>query len=222
MWEAMALSLKLASVTAILLMVVAIPMAYLLVFTEFRGKSVLEAFIALPIVLPPTVLGYFMLVLMGPQGVVGQGWHRIFDAPLAFSFSGMVMASLAYSLPFAVQPIQQAFRAIPRGWIEMSQTQGLGSMTRLRRIILPASLTGFYTALALVFAHTMGEFGVVLMVGGSIAGETKVASIYLFEQVELMRYDHANAVALILIAIAFVVLSTVYGINRHRPMGAWR
>jgi molybdate transport system permease protein len=218
----MSISLELAFVTAFLLMLVAIPMAYLLVFTEFRGKTILEAVIALPIVLPPTVLGYFMLVLMGPQGMLGQGWHHLFDASLAFSFAGMVIASLVYSLPFAVQPIQQAFRSVPHGWIEMAQTQSMDPMMRLRRIILPASRTGFYTALALVFAHTMGEFGVVLMVGGSIAGETKVASIYLFEQVELMKYGQADAVALMLIAIAFVVLSIVYGINRHRPTGDWR
>lgn len=221
MWEAIRISLELAIVTSVLLLIVAIPLAYLLAFADFRGKTILETIIALPIVLPPTVLGYFMLVLMGPDGMLGKGWHHLFDASLAFSFAGLVVASLVYSLPFAVQPLQQAFRSIPSGWIEMAQTQGMDPMMRLKRIVLPASHTGIYTALALVFAHTMGEFGVVLMVGGSIAGETKVASIYLFEQVELMKYSHANLLALMLILISFVVLSFVYRLNRHRQAGDW-
>lgn len=220
MWEAIGVSLELAIVTTVLLPLLAIPLAYLLAFTNIRGKMWLEVLIAMPMVLPPTVLGYFMLILLAPQGFLGGAWSKVFDASLAFSFAGMVIASLVYSLPFAVQPIQQAFRATPRAWIEMAQTQGLGTMVRLRRVILPASRGGVYTAIALVFAHTMGEFGAVLMVGGSIAGETKVASIYLFEQVELMQYDQANILAIILMGVSFVMLSFVYSMNRRWPLKA--
>ncbi|PJA32223.1 MAG: molybdate ABC transporter permease subunit [Zetaproteobacteria bacterium CG_4_9_14_3_um_filter_53_7] len=219
MWEAMQVSVELAIVTTVLLLLIAIPLAYLLAFTNFRGKTCLEAVIALPIVLPPTVLGYFMLMMLAPQSILGSSWSWLFDASLAFSFAGIVIASVVYSLPFAVQPIQQAFRAMPEDWIEMAQTQGLNALTRLHRVILPASRGGLYTAVALVFAHTMGEFGVVLMVGGSIAGETKVASIYLFEQVELLQYDEANIMALILLCLSFIVLSVVYSLNQRWPMG---
>jgi len=220
MWEAMCVSVELAVVTTLLLLLIATPLAYLLTFTNFRGKTWLEALIALPIVLPPTVLGYFMLVLLAPRGFLGSAWSRLFDASLAFSFAGMVIASVIYSLPFAVQPIQQAFRAMPKEWVEMAQTQGLDALTRLYWVVLPASRGGIYTAIALVFAHTMGEFGVVLMVGGSIAGETKVASIYLFEQVELMHYDQANILAFILMGVSFVVLSLVYSLNQRWPSKA--
>jgi len=219
MWEAIRVSIELSIVTTVILLVIAIPLAYLLSFRSFRGKRYLEALIALPIVLPPTVLGYFMLLLLAPQGFFGSSWSWLFDTSLAFSFFGIVIASVVYSLPFAVQPIQQGFRSVPYEWIEMSQTQGLNIFGTLRQVILPASRGGVLTAVALVFAHTMGEFGVVLMVGGSIAGETKVASIYLFEQVELLQYEQANIMALMLLCFSFVVLSLVNSLNNRWVIG---
>ncbi len=214
MTTALLLSLKLALVTTLLLLVIALPLAWLLAFRRFRGRTTLEVVVALPLVLPPTVLGYFVLLMIAPDTPIAHGWRWLFNSSLAFSFSGMVVASLLYSLPFAVQPIQQALRSIPKSWLEMAQTQGLTLWQTMLRIVLPAIKNGILAAAALTFAHTMGEFGAVLMVGGSIPGVTKVASIALFEFVEMQNHEQAWQLALMLLAIAFTLLSVVYALNR--------
>jgi molybdate transport system permease protein len=214
MLEALWISLQLAVVVTAILLLLAAPLAYLLAFGQFRGRTALEVVVALPLVLPPTVLGYYMLLLMAPDSVFGRIWAGFFDSTLAFSFAGMVAASVVYSLPFAVQPMQQALRAIPVDWLEMARTQGLNLKQQLLQLMLPAARGGVLVAAALSFAHTMGEFGVVLMVGGSIPGETKVASIALFEMVEMQQQSDASMLALILLAVSFVMLSLVYSVNR--------
>jgi len=213
MFESLFISLQLALVTTFILLLLAFPLSYLLAFKSFRGRTVLEVVVALPLVLPPTVLGYFVLVMIAPDSILGGAWQSVFDSSLAFSFSGMVLASVLYSLPFAVQPMQQALRAIPENWLEMARTQGLNLKQTLLQVMLPAAKGGVLVAAALSFAHTMGEFGVVLMVGGSIPGETKVASIVLFDMVE-MQQSEAWTLALILLAVSFVMLSLVYTMNR--------
>lgn len=217
MFESLFISLQLALVTTLILLCIAIPLAYVLAFKSFVGRTVLEVFVALPLVLPPTVLGYYVLLMIAPNSMLGSAWQSVFDSSLAFSFSGMVLASILYSLPFAVQPIQQAFRALPKQWLELGKNQGMNIKQVFRHIILPASKGGVLVASALAFAHTMGEFGVVLMVGGSIPSETKVASIALFEMVEMQQQSDASMLALILLAVSFVMLLLVYTINR-KPM----
>jgi len=214
MIDSLIISLQLALTTTLLLLLIALPLAYVLAFVSFKGRTVLEVLVALPLVLPPTVLGYYVLLMIAPGSWLGSAWAWLFDSSLAFSFSGMVLASLLYSLPFAVQPMQQAFRAVPKQWLELGKTRGMNMGQTLRYIILPASKGGVLVAAALSFAHTMGEFGVVLMVGGSIPGETKVASIALFEFVEMQQQQEAAQLALILLAVSFVMLSVVYSINR--------
>ncbi|MDQ7000415.1 MAG: molybdate ABC transporter permease subunit [Mariprofundus sp.] len=215
MLESLFISLQLALITTGILLLIALPLAYVLAFKTFAGRTVLEVIVALPLVLPPTVLGYFVLVMIAPDSLLGSAWQSMFDSSLAFSFSGMVVASVLYSLPFAVQPMQQALRAIPDSWLEMARTQGLNLKQTLLQVMLPAAKGGVLVAAALSFAHTMGEFGVVLMVGGSIPGETKVASIALFEMVEMQQQSEAWILALILLAVSFVMLSVVYAMNRQ-------
>jgi molybdate transport system permease protein len=215
MLESLLISLQLALVTTGVLLFVALPLAYVLAFKSFAGRTALEVIVALPLVLPPTVLGYFVLVMIAPDSIMGGAWQSVFNSSLAFSFSGMVFASVLYSLPFAVQPMQQALRAIPKSWLEMARTQGLNLRQTLLQVMLPAAKGGVLVAAALSFAHTMGEFGVVLMVGGSIPGETKVASIALFEMVEMQQQSQAWILALILMAVSFAMLSVVYAMNRQ-------
>ncbi len=216
-WDSLYLSLQLAVTTTAILLVLALPLAWLLAFHRFLGRRVLEVVVALPLVLPPTVLGYFVLLLIAPDSWAGRIWQSLFGHPLAFSFSGMVLASVLYSLPFAVQPMQQALQAIPRSWLELAHTQGLTLPVRVWKVVLPAARGGILVAAALSFAHTMGEFGVVLMVGGSIPGETKVASIALFEFVEMQRQADARTLATILLGLSFVVLFFVQVIDRPSP-----
>jgi molybdate transport system permease protein len=214
MIDALLISLQLSTITTLILLLLALPLAYVLAFRSFAGRTALEVVVALPLVLPPTVLGYYVLLLIAPDSFVGRLWQTVFDSSLAFSFSGMVLASVLYSLPFAVQPLQQAFRAIPKHWLELGKIQAMTRWQVLRQIVLPASKGGMLVAIALSFAHTMGEFGVVLMVGGSIPSETKVASIALFEMVEIQQQSEASMLALILMVVAFALLSLVYSINR--------
>lgn len=214
MVESLYISLQLALVSTCILLLVALPLAYLLAFKSFAGRTALEVTVALPLVLPPTVLGYYVLLMIEPNSLLGSMWFSLFDSTLAFSFSGMVLASVLYSLPFAVQPMHQAFRSIPSSWLELTKIQSLNMRQRLLQVILPASKSGVWVAAALSFAHTMGEFGVVLMVGGSIPGETKVASIALFEFVEMQQQSEAWLLSLILLITSFVMLSVVYSISR--------
>jgi molybdate transport system permease protein len=209
------LSLKLASCVAALLLIIAMPIAYWLAFTTWRGKFLLEAVVALPLVLPPTVLGFYALLAMGPAGPLGKFWNAAFGHGLAFTFGGLVVASMFYSFPFAVQPLMGAFEGIDGKLLNASAVLGADPWRTFRSVILPLSLPGIVTAVVLCFAHTLGEFGVVLMVGGSLPGVTRTASIAIYDQVQSLAYGEANRMALVLLVISFVVLSIVYGVNRH-------
>ncbi len=212
--EPIILSLKLSLVTTLLLYLFGIPFAWWLSVTQRRFKPAVEAIVALPIVLPPTVLGFYVLLAIGSNGPVGRLYESLFDTQLAFSFTGLVIGSFFYSFPFAVQPIQSAFESIDRRLVEASWTMGKSKFESFRRIIVPLSKKGIITGGVLSFAHTMGEFGVVLMVGGNIPGITKVASIAIYDEVQAMNYSRANNLALILLAISFSVLLMVYLFNR--------
>ena len=208
------LSIKLAVVSTVVLIILAAPLSYVLVFYRLPGKSFLEALINLPIVLPPTVLGFYLLVAMGPKGWIGHAWEGMFGSPLLFTFTGIVIASLIYSLPFAVAPMKTVFTRIDRRLVENAQVLGLHPVAIFSRVILPNSLTGVAASAILVFLHTIGEFGVILMVGGSIPGKTKVASIAIYESVEALRYHDAWLMSITLVPVCYVFLLLV---NRLTP-----
>jgi len=215
------LSLKLASCVAALLLVIAMPIAYWLAFTTWRGKFLLEAVVALPLVLPPTVLGFYALLAMGPAGPLGKFWNAAFGHGLAFTFGGLLIASMFYSFPFAVQPLMGAFESVDSRLLNSAAILGAGSWRRFRSVILPLSLPGIVTAVVLCFAHTLGEFGVVLMVGGSLPGVTRTASIAIYDQVQSLEYGEANRMALVLLIISFAILSVVYAMNRNVSRRLW-
>src|ERR1700756_3288241 len=219
--EALLLSLRLASCASAILFVVGVPLAYWLAFSPWRWKFVPEAVVALPLVLPPTVLGFYMLLAMGSRGPLGKFWQATFGHGLAFTFTGLVIASVLYSLPFAVQPLAASFEGIDRKLLDASAVLGAGALRTFRRIILPLSLPGIVTALVLSFAHTLGEFGVVLMVGGNLAGVTRTVSIDIYDRAQSLDYAGASRTALLLLVISFVVLSAVYGVNRRAGHRAW-
>jgi molybdate transport system permease protein len=212
------LSLQLATVTVVVLLIVATPLAWWLAFTRNRARSVVEAIVAMPLVLPPTVLGFYLLVLLGPAGVVGSAWLSLTDTTLTFSFVGLVIASVSYSFPFTVQPLQAAFEGIGRAPLEAAATLGAAPLDRFWTVASPLALRGYVSAVVLTFAHTLGEFGVVLMVGGNIPGSTKVISIAIFEHVETLEYAQAHVLAAGLLAFSFVVLVGVYTLNRRMPL----
>ena len=209
------LTLQLAALTVLILLVVATPIAWWLAYTRSRMKATVEAVTALPLVLPPTVLGFYLLVFLGPNGAAGRLWTQLFGQPLAFSFSGLLIASCIYSLPFVVQPLQAAFESMPRQSIEASWTLGASRLRTFVMVVIPQVRRGWLMALVLGFAHTLGEFGVVLMVGGNIPGETQVISIAIYEQVEMLNFDTARTLSAGLLVFSFVVLFLVYAINRH-------
>jgi molybdate transport system permease protein len=208
-------SLKLALATTAVLMVIGIPLAYWLAFSTRRWKFLVESLVALPLILPPTVLGFYVLVTLGPNSPIGRLSERIFGTALPFTFKGLVIASTLYSLPFAVQPIATAFGSVNRRLIEASWTLGVSRAGTFRRVIVPQSIAGLVTGAVLSFAHTIGEFGVVLMVGGNIEGQTRTISIAIYDDVQALNYAEANATALLLVLFSFAVLATVYGINRR-------
>jgi molybdate transport system permease protein len=211
------LSLKLAAVTVIVLLLIATPLAWWLAFTRRRSRVVVEAIVALPLVLPPTVLGFYLLILLGPAGGIGRFWATLTDSTLTFSFAGLVVASVIYSFPFVVQPLQTAFEGVGRAPLEAAATLGATPFEAFLRVASPAALRGYVSALVLSFAHTLGEFGVVLMVGGNIPGRTKVISIAVYEHVETLEYAQAHVLAAGLLAFSFVVLVCVYALNRRVP-----
>jgi molybdate transport system permease protein len=213
--EAILLSLRLAFTVAVLLLVFSLPLAYWLAFTNWRGKFLLESIVALPLVLPPTVLGFYALIAMGPRGVLGRLWVALFGHPLAFTFGGLVIASLFYSMPFAVQPLVASFELLDRRWLDASAILGASRLRTFLRIILPLAWPGVITALVLSFAHTLGEFGVVLMVGGNLPGITRTISIDIYDRAQALDYAGAHQTALSLLLVSFVVLSIVYGMNRR-------
>jgi len=209
------LSLKLSSVTTLLLLVLGVPFAYWLVFSRFRLKFLVESVVALPLVLPPTVLGFYLLMVIGANSFVGQWYETVFNKPLAFSFQGLVLGSFLYSLPFAVQPIQTAFASVDKKLLETSWSLGRSNVYTFFRVILPLSRHGVITGCVLSFAHTLGEFGVILMIGGNVPGVTRVASVAIYDEVQSLNYGTANMYAGILLAFSFVILAAVYFINRR-------
>jgi molybdate transport system permease protein len=213
--EALLLSIKLAICVSAILLLCGVPLAYWLANSQWRGKFLLESIVALPLVLPPTVLGFYVLVAMGPRGPLGRLWQAAFGHGLAFTFGGLVIASVIYSLPFAVQPLVAAFEGVDRKLLDASAVLGAGRLRTFWRVILPLSVPGVVTAVVLSFAHTMGEFGVVLMVGGNLRGVTRTVSIDIYDHVQSLEYAEANRLALALLGFSFAVLALVYGINRQ-------
>jgi molybdate transport system permease protein len=219
--DALLLSLRLAACVSAILFCIGVPLAYWLAFSKWPGKFFLEAVVALPLVLPPTVLGFYMLIVMGPRGPLGSLWQILFGHALAFTFTGLIIASVLYSLPFAVQPLVVSFESIDRKLLDASAVLGAGKLRTFVRVILPLSLPGVVTAVVLSFAHTLGEFGVVLMVGGNLPGVTRTVSIDIYDRVQSLEYAEANRMALLLLFISFAVLSVVYGMNRRWGRRAW-
>jgi len=212
---ALGITLKLATISTLLLLVLGTPLAWWLARTHWRAKFLLEALIALPLVLPPTVLGFYLLLALGPNGPVGGLMTAIGGRPLAFTFSGLVVGSVIYSLPFVVQPLQDAFASVGRRPLEVAATLRAGPLDRFFTVAVPLARAGFFTAAVLGFAHTLGEFGVVLMIGGNIPGETQVVSIAVYDHVESLQYAHAHWLAGVLLLLSFVLLVAVYALNRR-------
>jgi molybdate transport system permease protein len=215
-WSAVRLTAELAAVTTVLLLVVGTPMAWWLARTHSRSKPFWAALVAMPLVLPPTVIGFYLLLLMGPHGPVGQFTQWLGIGRLPFTFAGLVVASVIYSLPFVVQPLQQAFEAIPERTLEAAATLRASPWDRFFTVALPLARPGFVTASVLGFAHTVGEFGVVLMIGGNIPGETRVLSVALYDHVEALEFGQAHRLAAGMVVFALVVLVTLYVVNRPR------
>jgi molybdate transport system permease protein len=213
-WQAFWLTLQLAVMVSAILLLVGLPIAHWIAFSPWRWKFLVEAVVALPIVLPPTVLGFYLLVALGPRSPLGRWWIALTGHTLAFTFSGLVIGSILYSLPFAVQPFAASFASVDRKLIAASATLGASPLRSFFSITLPLSIPGLITGAALSFAHTMGEFGVVLMVGGNIPGVTRTVSIDIFDRVQASDYATANETALLLLALSFAVLALVYGLNR--------
>ena len=209
------LTARLAAVTTFILLMLGTPLAWWLANTNKRFKPVIEALTAMPLVLPPTVMGFYLLILLSPASTLGGWWVQVTDTTLTFSFTGLVLASLLYSLPFMVQPLQQAFEAVGDKPLEAAATLGASALDRFFTVAVPLSARGFLTAAILTFVHTVGEFGVVLMVGGNIPGETRVVSIAIYEHVETLDYASAHWLSGILAAFALVVLVLVYSLNRQ-------
>jgi molybdate transport system permease protein len=208
------ITLKLAFVSTLVLLVLGTPLAWWLARSRWRFKFVPEAIIALPLVLPPTVLGFYLLLLLGPNGAVGGAMQSLGGRPLAFTFTGLVIGSVIYSLPFVVQPLQDAFTAIGRRPLEVAATLRASPLDRFLSVALPLARPGFLTAIVLGFAHTLGEFGVVLMIGGNIPGKTRVASIAIYDHVEGLQYAQAHWLSAVLLVISFLLLLSVYALNR--------
>ena len=213
-WQAFWLTIRLAVLVAACLMVIGLPIAYWIAYSRWRWKFLAEAVVGLPIVLPPTVLGFYVLVALGPRSPLGRSWESLTGHTLAFTFEGLMIGSIVYSLPFAVQPFAASFAAVDARLIAASAILGASKWRTFFRVILPLSLSGLVTGVALSFAHTMGEFGVVLMVGGNIPGVTRTVSIAIYDQVQALEYGAANVTALILLAMSFAILSMVYALNR--------
>ena len=209
------LSVKLAAITTLILLIVGTAIAWWLANTRSRAKPLVQSLVALPIVLPPTVMGFYLLVLLGPYGAIGSWWVELTGSALTFSFLGLVIASCFYSLPFAVQPLQSAFESLGRKELEVARTLGAAPIDAFFSIVVPLSAPGFLTAIVLSFAHTLGEFGVVLMVGGNIPGETRLISIAIYDHVESMNYAAAHALSLTLLGFAFSILLAMYWLNRR-------
>ncbi len=214
--QAIFLTLRLAAFTTLILLGISIPLGYWLAYSQARWKSLVEAAVALPLVLPPTVLGFYLLVLMGPRTRTGRILSVVFGHPLAFSFAGLLIGSILFSLPFTVQPITSGFRSVDREILEAAQLLSASPVRILRRVLLPIIRPFLLTAAVLTFTHTVGEFGVVLMIGGNIPGVTRTLSISIYDQVQDFAYKQANQTALFLVVLSFLALLVIYG-RRTRP-----
>jgi len=214
-WRALFLTLKLALVVCSILFVIGMPIAAWLSFTNWRWKFLIESVVALPLVLPPTVLGFYILVALGSNSPIGRWYRHLTGHGLAFTFEGLAIGSVIYSLPFTVQPMIAAFSQVDRNLINASSILGASRLRTFFRIVLPLSLAGVITGVVLTFAHTLGEFGVVLMVGGNIPGVTETISIAIYDKVQALDYASANRMAFLLMAFSFVTLSITYAINRR-------
>ncbi len=214
-WQAFRLTIELAVFVSAILFLVGMPLAYWIAFSRRPWKFLVEALVALPIVLPPTVLGFYLLVALGSQSPLGRWWQSLTGHTLAFTFTGLVIGSIVYSLPFAVQPFAASFSSVDRKLLAASATLGASPLRTFFRVVVPLSVPGLVTGVVLAFAHTMGEFGVVLMIGGNIPGVTRTVSIGIYDQVQASNYTSANAMALLLLVLCFIVLTIVYGLNRR-------
>jgi molybdate transport system permease protein len=212
-WQAVWLSIRLAAATTLVLLVVGMPLAFWLARSQRPWRPLVEAVVALPLVLPPTVLGFYLLVAMGPDGPLGALWAGATGGRLAFTFEGLLLASVLYSLPFAVQPFAVAFAAVDRPLLEVSWTLGRSGLATFFRVVVPLSAGGLLTGMVLTFAHTLGEFGVVLMVGGNIPDETRTVSIAIYDRVQALDYAGAAGTALPLLLVSFAVLALTYGLR---------
>jgi len=208
------LSVRLATATTVVLLVIGIPIAYWIVFSPRRWKFLVEAIVALPLVLPPTVLGFYVLIAIGPLSPIGRLYARIAGHGLPFTFQGLLIASVLYSLPFAVQPFSTEFASVDRRLLEASWTLGVSRADTFRRVVLPLSVRGLITGIVLSFAHTLGEFGVVLMVGGNLPGTTRTVSISIYDAVQSLDYRSASRTSLLLLIVSFVILTSTYALQR--------
>jgi molybdate transport system permease protein len=221
-WTPLILTFKLALITTVILVVIAVPLAYKLAHTKSKLKPFIEALVSMPLVLPPTVLGFYLLLAFSPSNGFGYWLNEVLGLKLIFSFPGLVFASIIYSLPFMVHPIQSGFKQVPTSIVEAAYVLGKGKWETLIHVILPNMKSSIITGMVLSFAHTIGEFGVVLMIGGNIPGETKVASIAIYDEVETLNYGAANTYSMILFGISFSILLFVYLFNGKRFMQLWR
>ena len=212
-WTALTLTFELALISTIILLVIGTPIAWWLSQTKVRFKFLIETMVALPIVLPPTVLGFYLLIFLGPQGSVGKLVSYLGGPSLIFSFTGLVIGSIVYSMPFVIQPLQHAFSVIDKRADETAATIGFSKLRRFFYLFLPLSKTGYLSAFVLGFAHTLGEFGIVLMIGGNIPGETQVASISIYNYVEMLEYERAHKLSLLLLLISFTLLAIIYSLR---------
>jgi molybdate transport system permease protein len=214
-WQAMQLTVELAVIVAGCLLVIGLPVAYWLTYSRWRAKFLIEALVGLPLILPPTVLGFYLLIAFGSHSAFGRWWQSLTGHPLAFSFTGLVVGSIIYSFPFAVQPFAASFAAVDRDLLSASAILGASRWRTFWRVVLPLSFPGVLTGIVLSFAHTVGEFGVVLMIGGNIPGVTRTISIDIYDRVQGGEYAAANHTSVILLLFSFVVLALVYGVNRR-------
>jgi molybdate transport system permease protein len=221
-WQAFRLTVELAVIVSVMLFVIGVPVAYWIAFSRWRWKLLVEALVALPIVLPPTVLGFYVLVALGSRSWLGRWWQSLTGHTLAFTFAGLVIGSMLYSLPFAVQPFASSFSSVDGKLLAASATLGASPLRTFFRVVMPLSVPGMVTGIVLAFAHTMGEFGVVLMIGGNIPGVTRTVSISIYDQVQASDYASANSMALLLLVFCFAVLTLVYALNRRTNQRAWR
>jgi len=213
-WTAIRLSVRLATMTTVVLVAIGIPIAYWIVYSTRRWKFLVEAVVALPLVLPPTVLGFYVLMAIGPLSPVGRAYARLVGHGLPFTFEGLLIASVLYSLPFAVQPFSTEFASIDRRLLEASWSLGVSPVSTFRRVVLPLSTRGLITGIVLSFAHTLGEFGVVLMVGGNLPGTTRTVSISIYDSVQSLDYTAAARTSLLLLVVSFLILATTYSVQR--------